>query len=706
MIRYNHTHRLTTRDIVYRVLLVVASVALLVLCMPRESYTTYQYRLGEPWDENPVIAQDSFPIYKSEATIEKERDSLRRYYEPYFLLNAAIGEKQQNAFQETFKQNLEGNVPEYFLGHLLRKLGKIYEQGIMDSEDYARLQSDEVRNIRVFQQNESGTRSLKHIYTPKTAYEYLMAEQDSARFPYAKLQRCNLDRFLQDNLSYDAVKSQQQRQEVDNLLVPIMGQVQAGQKIVDRGDLVDEYTFNVLRSMERHQQERSKSSSERLALIVGQVLFACLLMVLLVLYFIQFRGDYVYRLSYILLTLSLYTLFPLITYGLMRHHLMSVYVLPYCVLPIFMRIFMDSRTAFITHVLMLLSCAIALHHPFEFMATQTVAGLVAIYSLRQLSQRSELFRAAVVVTLACMTTYLCIDLVQGNFFRTGGVDRWTYIYLVLAGALSLIAYLLLIPVERIFGFTSSVTLMELSNTNNPVLRRLAEEAPGTFQHSMQVANLASEAANSIGGNSQLVRTAALYHDIGKLENPAFFTENQSGVNPHEGLPYEQSAQIIIQHVKNGLRLAEQNGLPAVIKDFIRTHHGRSLARYFYASSRNAHPDQDVDPRLFTYPGPNPTTLEQAILMMADATEAASRSLSEYTEESVGALVDKIIDTQVSEGYFNECPITFIEIREVKEALKTKLKTIYHTRIQYPEIKREEEHEAAPGESSRGLAPNP
>jgi putative nucleotidyltransferase with HDIG domain len=686
MIRFNHIHNLTGRDILFRFALVLAAIALLVLCMPRESYTTYQYRLGEPWDESPVIAQDSFPVYKPEAVLERERDSLRRYYEPYFQMNASVGEKQCNAFRETFEQNLQAaGVPDYFLKHLLKKLSAVYEQGIMDAEDYARLQSDETRSIRIYQQNEASTHSLKNILTPKTAYEYMMAEQDSARYPYPRLQQCNLDRFLQENLSYDAVKSQQQQQEVDLLLIPFMGQVQAGQKIVDRGDLVDEYTFNVLRSMERYQQERSRSSREQLSLVVGQTLFTCLLMLLLVLYFVQFRGDYVFRSSYVLLTLSLYTLFPLLTYGMMRHHLMSVYLVPYCILPIFMRIFMDSRTAFITHVLMLLSCAIALHHPFEFVVTQMVAGLVAIYSLRQLSQRSELFRAAGVVTLAAISTYLCIDLVQGNFFRTDGIDRWTYIYLCLAGALSLIAYLLLFPIERIFGFTSSVTLVELSNTNNPVLQRLAEEAPGTFQHSMQVANLAAEAAKRIGAGSQLVRTAALYHDIGKLENPAFFTENQSGVNPHEGLPYEQSAQIIIRHVADGMRLAERYQLPTVIKDFILTHHGRSLTRYFYVSAQNQHPERETDPAPFTYPGPNPFTLEQAILMMADAVEAASRSLTEYTEESISTLVERIVGTQVQEGYFADCPITFLNIQEVKDVLKAKLRTIYHTRIQYPEM---------------------
>ena len=296
------------------------------------------------------------------------------------------------------------------------------------------------------------------------------------------------------------------------------------------------------------------------------------------------------------------------------------------------------------------------------------------------------FRSAGAVIIATLGTYLCIDALQGNFFTTDGIDHWTYIFLCIAGILSLISYLLLIPIERIFGFTSTVTLVELSNINNEVLRRLSEEAPGTFQHSMQVANLAAEVANRLGAKSQLVRTGALYHDIGKIQNAVFFTENQSGTNPHDELSFEQSAQIIIQHVQNGLKLAEKYKLPAAIRDFIQTHHGRSMVRYFYVSFKNQYPDKEIDESLFTYPGPNPTTQEQAILMMADAVEATSRSLSEYTEESINSMVDKIIDAQVAEGYFKECPITFLDIAEAKEVFKNKLKTIYHTRIQYPELK--------------------
>ena len=261
-------------------------------------------------------------------------------------------------------------------------------------------------------------------------------------------------------------------------------------------------------------------------------------------------------------------------------------------------------------------------------------------------------------------------------------------YFTVNGVLLLFTYPLLFLLEKTFGFTSNVTLVELSNINSPLLRRLSETVPGTFQHSMQVANLAAEAANRIGAKSQLVRTGALYHDIGKMENPVFFTENQSrGVNPHKNLSYEQSAQVIISHVTDGLKLAEKNNLPKVIKDFISTHHGRGKTKYFYISWKNEHPDEEPNEELFTYPGPNPFTRETAILMMADAVEAASRSLPEYTEDSINNLVDKIIDSQVEEGYFKECPITFKDIATVKSVFKEKLKTIYHTRISYPELKK-------------------
>ena len=317
---------------------------------------------------------------------------------------------------------------------------------------------------------------------------------------------------------------------------------------------------------------------------------------------------------------------------------------------------------------------------------QLAAGLVAIFSLRELSQRSQLFRTALLVILTYAALYFAFELITENDLSK--LNGSMYSYFIVNGVLLLFTYPLLFLLEKTFGFTSNVTLVELSNINSPLLRRLSETVPGTFQHSMQVANLAAEAANRIGAKSQLVRTGALYHDIGKMENPVFFTENQSGgVNPHKNLSYEQSAQVIISHVTDGLKLAEKNNLPKVIKDFISTHHGKGKTKYFYISWKNEHPDEEPNEELFTYPGPNPFTRETAILMMADAVEAASRSLPEYTEESINNLVEKIIDSQVEEGFFKECPITFKDIAIVKSVFKEKLKTIYHTRISYPELKK-------------------
>lgn len=688
MSRYNHQRKAQLKEVLYRCLGVVVVTAILAFFLPRNAITTHEYRLGEPWNDAPVIAKDSFLVYKSDAAIQAEKDSLLKMFEPYYQMVSEVVEKNTAELKTYYEQNLRDQVPSYYLKHFTDKLREAYMQGIAASEELGKLQSDGTRTIRIYRQNNCAPQPVKNIFSEKTAYEFLMQEEDSILFSPDKMFKLNLNQFLEPNLTYDTEKSQQEKNELEGMVVPFMGQVQVGQKIVDRGDIVNENVYCMLHSLEIHLQGRAKSQAEKWSLVVGQVLMLTLLVLLLLFYFVEFRNDFLSSFRHISFVVLIFLFFTLLTYAMVYHNMMSVYLIPYCILPIFIRVFMDSRTAFTTHIIMVLTCAIALKHPYEFILTQAVAGLVATYSLQLLQQRSDLFRAAIAVTCSTLAIYACIDLIQGNFFTTGGVDRWNYIFLCIAGILSLIAYLLLIPIERIFGFTSSVTLVELSNINNTVLRRLSEEAPGTFQHSMQVANLAAEVANKLGAKSQLVRTGALYHDIGKLENPVFFTENQSGVNPHEGLPFEESAKIILQHVEDGLKLAEKYQLPGIIKEFIATHHGKSMAKYFYISYMNRNPGKEVDKSIFTYPGPNPHTQEQAILMMADAVEAASRSLPEYTEDTINEMVDRIIDSQVKDGFFNFCPLTFLNIQDAKDMFKTKLKTIYHTRIQYPEMKSE------------------
>ena len=684
MSRYNHKHKLSVREYLYRILFSLVATIILVVFMPFGENTTHHYQKGEPWDEEAFIAQDSFPILKPADRVAREQDSLRQFYEPYFHIDIDIQEEQLATLRQDFNSPSALGIPHYFLPHLQEKLRHLYSIGILPGDASSGLGTEKPRQVRIYHGNESNVRPFSQLFSEKTAYEYLLAEEDSVRYSHSHLHGLDLMKYIKPNLTYDAEKSLQQRQEVDGRLVRTMGVVLQGQKIVDRGQIVDDEVMDILLSWEQHQKEHTLSTSEKMSRIGGRAVYAAILVVLLLMYLQQFRSDYLDSIRTVLLIMSLSLFFPLVTYGLMGHMWGSVYVIPYCVLPIMLRIFLDSRTAFVTHIIAILASAVVLTQPFIFIVTQTVAGLVAIYSLRELSQRYELFRAAVIVTVSAMLTYLCLEFVRGTADGNLEISRWPYIFLMMAGVLSMLAYLLLIPIERIFGFTSIVTLVELQNVNNPLLRRLSEEANGTFNHSMQVANLAAEVANKVGAKAQLVRTGVLYHDIGKLENAVFFTENQNGQNPHEGLSYERSAQIIIKHVENGLRLADKYKLPAVVREFIATHHGRGLTRYFYNSRKNENPDARIDTRLFTYPGPKPQTLEQAILMMADAVEAASRSLTEYTEESINAMVEKIVSTQMSEGSFDECAITFREIAEAKEVLCARLRTVYHTRIQYPE----------------------
>ena len=403
-------------------------------------------------------------------------------------------------------------------------------------------------------------------------------------------------------------------------------------------------------------------------------------------YIALFRKDYFDKPRSILMLYVMITLFPIAVAMMIEHNWFNVYIVPFAMAAIFARMFMDSRTAFVTQLTIVLICAAAVKYQYEFIIIQLVAGLVAIYSLRELSSRAQVIKTAALVTVSCCAVYLALQMMQETDVLK--LDSKMYTHFAVNGVLLLLSYPLMYLIEKTFGFTSNVTLFELSNTFKGVLRNLSEVAPGTFQHSITVGNLAAEVANRIGADSLLVRVGALYHDIGKMTNPAFFTENQAGVNPHDALTCKESAKIIIGHVTEGVKIAEKANLPTIIKDFILTHHGRGMAKYFYIKYQNEHPDEVVDKEQFTYPGPNPFTREQALLMMADTCEAASRSLQEYTEESISSLVDRLIDAQVADGCFKDCPITFRDIAQAKQVLTERLMSIYHTRIQYPELKKE------------------
>ena len=665
--------------------LVIITVSIIVWFLPRTEGKMFHYDVGKPWMYGQLIAKFDFPVFKTDEALQAERDTVYNSFQPYYNRDQNIEHAEIQKFLNDFSNGMPG-IPDSYKGLIVRKLQKIYNIGVIDPREYNNLSKVPGKQIRVVDGKEAHTVSVDSTFSTPGAYEQLFMDEKLGPMRSA-LQRCNLNNYIEPNLIYDKERSETERNDMLSLIPQADGMVMEGQRIIDRGDMVTSYTYRVLSSFEKAMEQRNASDEEIESTFIGQMVYVFVLVFLFTEYLVLFRKDYFSKPRNITMLYAMIVIYPILVSLMMKHSILSVYILPFAMVPIFIRVFFDSRTAFITHTTMILICAVAVKYQYEFIIVQLVAGLVAIYSLRELSKRSQIFLTALLVTVASAVSYLALQLIQSN--NISSLDHTMYFHFAVNGFFLLFAYPLMLVIEKTFGFISTVTLFELSNTNNPLSRKLSDEAPGTFPHSITVGNLASEIANKIGAKSQLVRTGALYHDIGKMEHPVFFTENQSGINPHTRLDAKSSARIIISHVTNGLKIAEQYNLPRVIKDFIATHHGTGLTKYFYITYKNEHPNEDVDPQPFTYPGPNPFTREQAILMMSDAVEAASRSLKEYTEESIARLVNKIIDDQVANGFFEDCPITFRDIKTAKLVLIERLKAMYHTRIQYPELKKEE-----------------
>ncbi len=678
---FNNTEENYWRNLATKTVLVCITVAIIVWFLPRNEGRMYRYDVGKPWMYGSVIAKFDFPIYKTDEAIKHEQDSLLKHFQPYYSLNPLIEKKQVERFLHDYEQGITG-LPKEYVGIVAKQMQEIYQMGIINTNEYNNIFKDSTSMIRFVSGKNAKSLKVSSFYSTIAAYEHIFANEKLAA-QRAILSRCNLNNYIEANIVYDKEKSDAEKNDLLSSIPLASGMVMSGQKIIDRGEIVNDYTCRVLNSFDKEMKRRSSTQDEILTTFIGQILFVLILVMMFTSYLTLFRKDYFEKPRSITMLYTMITLFPILVSMMMKHNFFSVYIIPFAMAAIFVRVFMDSRTAFITHVTMILICAAAVKYQYEFIIVQLASGLVAIYSLRELSKRSQIFITAILVTISSCIVYLALQLMQDN--QVFNIDPSMYTYFIINGIFLLLSYPMMYLIEKMFGFISNVTLFELSNTNKGLLRNLSEIAPGTFQHSITVGNLAAEIANRIHANSLLVRTGALYHDIGKMTNPVFFTENQAGVNPHDQLSDLESAQIIISHVTEGLKLAEKFNLPGIIKDFISTHHGTGLTKYFYINYCNEHPDEQVDKEMFQYPGPNPFTREQAILMMADTVEAASRSLNEYTEESISTLTNKLIDSQVAGGFFRECPITFRDIALAKSVLIERLKSIYHTRISYPHL---------------------
>ena len=678
-------HIFMTRIGLWQATYFIGAIAPILYFFPREEKSEYVFQEGKPWKYGLLTAAYDFPIYKSEAQLKHEQDSVIKTLRPFFTEESRVGTEQINNFKREHPELLQNAESADAYRYVLQALSEVYKRGIIATDTYNSLIHKGTPGVRIINRNTVKEEcEVSDLLSLRSAYEYIMAHATAKQQKI--LNTCNLNNYLSKNLTYDSLKSQNAQYELLQRIPSSIGMVQKGEKIINRGDIVTPRTFLILESLETvNQRNNTRTHQQEMFIMLGQAIVIICLFIFLYRYLAIFYPrtfNDPKKLAFIMIMITGTTVICYFLCGMFTTS--GMYLVPFAILPITIVVFLKKSIALISSLISILLCAFAVPYPLEFIFLQMAVTVTAINNMKELVRRSQLLRCVILIYVTYCFTYTGYTLIFEEWTK---LNPQLFFYLGINCVLLFFTYLLIYLLEKVFGFVSTVTLVELSDINLPIFRQLSETCPGTFQHSMQVSNLATEAADSIGAQAQLVRTGALYHDIGKMANPTFFTENQNGVNPHTNLPYEESAQIVISHVKDGVKIAEKLNLPQTIIDFIKTHHGTSKAKYFYNSYVNEHPDEEVNEELFTYPGPNPFTKEQALLMMADAVEAASRSLKEYTEENISKLVNTIIDSQIADGLLNNSPISFRDIRDVKEAFIEKLKTMYHTRISYPELQK-------------------
>jgi len=673
--------------------LFIISILIITYFFPREGEFGYSYEEGKPWRYGLLTAPMNFPIYKSEVQLEKERDSIMTNYLPYYIIDNEI---QKKAIADFERDTRSQHIPESYIRYVKAELSDIYNTGIISPEDYERIKKTKSRQLRLINDNVATGKHVSSFLTSRSAYEKVITDLPD-NLEEDVLKSLNLNNYLYNNILYDSETSTKSKDEMLQQVSPAQGMVQSGEKIIDRGEIITPKIYSILSSLEKSTEELSNNKNKQNWVILGDLILVAVFIFSFMTYLIFFRPrEYKDRKNSSFMLLMI-TLFCVLTGITVDNNLFNIYIIPYAIPTIMIRTFIDSRTAMTTHMIMSMICASMVPFPSEFLILQIPVGFMCIFSLRDLSERSQLIKSSFFILITYIVVYIGYTLSQEGGFIKGqsgfenSREHWLMlIYFGINFIFVMFTYSLVYLCEKAFGFISGVSMIELSNTNKPLLQRLSEVAPGTFQHSTQVSNLAASVAVRIGANAPLVKTGSLYHDIGKMTNPIYFTENQApGLDPHKNLSYKESAKIIIGHVEEGIRIAKKYNLPQQIIDFIATHHGTGKAKFFYNSYKNEHPDEEVDESDFTYPGPNPFSKETAIVMMADTVEAASRSLKEYSEETISNLVEKLIDAQVTDGLLKNAPITFKDIQIAKEIFKDKLMTIYHTRITYPELNKEE-----------------
>ncbi|MCQ2335439.1 MAG: HDIG domain-containing protein [Paludibacteraceae bacterium] len=661
-------------------LIFVIMVAMIAFLYPKKGMSfQYKYEQGKPWMYNLIMAETDFPILKSAQTIAEEKQTLMSTFAPFFQQDATVYTTQLKAIMAEASDQLDAEEVHY----LQQQLKHIYDAGVLSPVDMEQIQEQQYTRITTIDSHHRAVvRDLVECFTPKSAYTTLLGESPKGEMTH--LNRINLNLMLLPNLAYDSVKTETMLNQLLESISPSYGIVQQGEKIIDRGEIVDARTEQILRSLEQYRISQGIDYQRAIWSLISTIALFCCFLMLMVLYLRVFRPTIFSDLRALLFFMLLMTLVIAMACCVERYTTLSIYLVPFAWVPIIIRVFYDSRTALYMHMVVVLICSFVAPAPFEFIVMQMAAGMVAVSSLKDMAQRSQLVQTALWVFLTycfCYTMSILSDRGNPDYLHLP-----MYVYFAANAMLLIFAYGLIFLFEKLFGLVSSITLVELTNINSDLLVEFAEKAPGSFQHSLQVSNLAVEAAKRVGANPLLARTGALYHDIGKMVSPQNYTENQqNGENPLMALSYEKAAQVVISHVANGVTIAQKNHLPEVIIKFIAQHHGDTKTRFFYNSYVNTHPGESINEELFTYPGPRPMTKEVAIVMMADAVEARSRSMRDFTQETIRQMVEQMVSAQVADHQFEQTPLTFRDIYEIKEVFTRKLISMNHSRIAYPEL---------------------
>ncbi len=677
------TKPILTRGIPLRVFLFLCAVALLVYFLPRTDKNHFVYEVNRPWKYALLTAPFDIPVHLDSVSASKVKDSIDANFEPVFKRDLALEKTMVSDYTTRLNTTQGLEITPAQKNQIIKAIRQIYENGIVSREVYSKIESGEMPMVRFVHDNVAISMPTSGYLSAFRAYEHLdsLFKDKDVR---AALSTTRLADLLQPNIYLDTVNN---RRLLDESYMKAMAPIdvkQQGERIVAEGELVTPMIATILDTYEEMMEERNAGQlTQHHYPVAGQALYVIILIAALYSYLYFFRPNYYSNDRTTTFLVSFMTLFALFAFAMSTGFRLGIYLVPFTMMPIMVVVFLDSRTAYFTHLIEVLMCALVATLPLEFVFMQFIAGIVAIDSLKDLARRSQLLRTAGFIFIAYSVSYVSVVVMQTG--TLADAEPKMFGALAINAVLISFSYVLMFLLERVFGFTSRVTLVELADTNNPLLRELSEKCPGTFNHSMAVSNLASAAAVKIGANVQLVRTGALYHDIGKIKNPAFFTENQHGVNPHNVLDPVQSAKIVTDHVRDGLVMAEKAKLPEAIRNFIAQHHGAGKARYFYNTYANAHPGEKIDEKPFSYPGPNPQSRETSLLMMADGVEAASRSMTDHSPEAITALVNKIIDGQIADGLHNQSPISFRDVSQIKDSFIQRLRTMYHSRISYPEL---------------------